>query len=138
MNYIIIQPEAGFTSQERAEKISEELFNISRPPHVKSESDVTKYVFGWVKHPDSDLHALHVILDYEIYVHPENNIDNLVDLFPEVPQAEKDQLRAYIENSSSDVFQFQNIIPSTAIVRDQAYMEQDGWFPVEEQVEEQE
>ena len=134
MNYIIVNPEAGLTSLERAQRISEELFNISRPPHVKDPEDVTKYVFGWMKHPDQDLYALQVILEYTIYVHPENNLDELIALFPEVPQQEKDQLTAYI-NSAQDYFEFQNIIPSTANVRDYAYMDAEGWFPAQPEEE---
>ncbi len=141
-NYIIVLPEAELTSEQRAEGISEELFKISRPPHVRNPRDVSRYVFGWFAHPETDeaspnfnLNALRVDLDYQIYVHPENNLDGLLALFPEVPEAEKQQLSAYIASSATGRFRFGDIIPSTANVRDQAYMEANGWFPEEEIVE---
>lgn len=140
MNYIIVLPEAGLTSEERAKGISEELFKISRPPHVRNPKDVSRYVFGWMKHPETDdtsanfdMHALTVDLDYQIYVHPENNLDGLLGLFPEVPEAEKQQLAAYIASSATNRFRFGDIIPSTANVRDKDYMDAEGWFPVEEE-----
>lgn len=140
MNYIIVLPEAGLTSEERAKAISEELFKISRPPHVRNPRDVSRYVFGWMRHPETDetqpnfdMHALTVDLDYNIYVHPENNLDGLLALFPEVPEAEKEQLAAYIASSATNRFPFGNIIPSTANVRDKQYMDDNGWFPVEEE-----
>jgi hypothetical protein len=140
MNYIIVLPEAGLTSEERAKAISEELFKISRPPHVRNPRDVSRYVFGWSQHPETDetqpnfgLFALSVDLDYNIYVHPENNLDGLLSLFPEVPEPEKEQLAAYIASSATNRFPFGNIIPSTANVRDKAYMDAEGWFPVEEE-----
>ena len=142
MNYIIVLPEAGLTSEERAKAISEELFKISRPPHVRNPKDVSRYVFGWMKHPETDdtqpnfdMHALNVDLTYQIYVHPENNLDGLLSLFPEVPEPEKEQLSAYIASSATNRFPFGNIIPSTANVRDKAYMDAEGWFPAEEVVE---
>jgi len=138
-NFIIVLPEAELTSEQRAKGISEELFKISRPPHVRNPRDVSRYVFGWMPHPETDenspnfgLFALTVDLDYQIYVHPENNLDGLLALFPEVPEEERAQLAAYIGSSATGRFRFGNIIPSTANVRDKAYMETNGWFPVED------
>lgn len=138
MNYIIVLPEAELTSEQRAKGISEELFKISRPPHVRNPKDVSRYVFGWMKHPTVDeasenfnLHALNVDLDYKIYVHPENDLTGLLSMFPEVPEAEKEQLAAYIASSATGRFRFGDIIPSTANVRDKQYMDDNGWFPEE-------
>ena len=132
MNYIIVLPEDGLTSQQRANAISEELYALGRPPGVRKPDDVTKYVFGRIKHPDREEYALTVILDYGIYVHPDNNITGLLSLFPEVPDGEKEQLALYIESQVNRRFPFGNIIPSTATVRDEQYMRDNGWFTDED------
>ncbi len=134
MEYIKVLPQAGLTSEQRAEAISYELWAISRPPQVRKPEDVTLYLFSWIKHPTQDPAyvevvdtALNIITDYIIQVHPENNLTNLVALFPELSQQEKDTLVAYIESQQS--FPFTNIIPQDVKVFTQAEMEASGWFP---------
>ncbi len=39
-NYIKVLPQAGLTSEQRAEAISYELWAISRPPQVRNPNDV--------------------------------------------------------------------------------------------------
>ncbi len=129
MNYIIIEPEANMTSADRAVAITEELFRVSRPDSARHPKDVSRYVFGWMDHPENGERALSVDLDYNIYVHPDNNLDALIALFPEVPEEERAQLSEFI--SGSDNFRFGDIIPSTATVRDQQHMQDNGWFPEE-------
>jgi len=136
MNYIIVLPEAELTSEERARSISEELFKISRPPHIRNPRDVSRYVFGWFAHPETDdtqpnfgMNALTVDLDYQIYVHPENDLTGLLALFPEVSETEREQLSGFISSSATNRFRFGDIIPSTATVRDKQYMDDNGWFP---------
>jgi len=138
MNYIIVLPEAELTSEERARSISEELFKISRPPHIRNPRDVSRYVFGWFAHPETDdtqpnfgMNALTVDLDYQIYVHPENDLTGLLALFPEVSETEREQLSGFISSSATNRFRFGDIIPSTATVRDKQYMDDNGWFPEE-------
>lgn len=133
MNYIKVLPQAGLTSEQRAEQISYELWAISRPVSIKSLNDVTTYLFGWVKHPTQDPGyteivnaALSVDVSYNIAVHPENNLTNLIALFPELSQQEKDVLAAYIESQQS--FPFQNIIPQDVKIFTQQEMQNSGWF----------
>jgi hypothetical protein len=134
MQYIKVLPQAGLTSEQRAEAISYELWAISRPPAIRNPNDVTTYLFGWVKHPTQDPAytevvdtALDVELDYNIIVHPENNLTNLIALFPELSQAEKDGLAAFIESQQS--FPFQYIIPQDTTVFTYEQMKDSGWFP---------
>jgi len=133
-NYIKVLPQAGLTSEQRAEAISYELWAISRPPAIRNPNDVTTYLFGWTKHPTQDPAytevvdtALDVELDYNIIVHPENNLTNLIALFPELSQAEKDGLAAFIESQQS--FPFQYIVPSDVTVFTYEQMKDAGWFP---------
>jgi hypothetical protein len=133
-NYIKVLPQAALTSEQRAEAISYELWAISRPPAIRNQNDVTTYLFGWVKHPTQDPTytefvntALEVELDYNIIVHPENNLTNLIALFPELSQAEKDALSGFIESQQS--FEFRYIVPGGVTIYTRQQMEENGWFP---------
>ena len=134
MGYIKVVPQVGLTSEQRADAISYELWAISRPPAIRNPNDITTYLFGWVKHPTQDPNyteivntALDVDPAYNIIVHPENNLTNLIALFPELTQQEKDTLAAYIESQQS--FPFQNIIPQNVKVFTYDEMKISGWFP---------
>lgn len=134
MQYIKVLPQSGLTSEQRAEQISYELWAISRPPAVRNPNDVTAYMFGWVSHPTQDPAyqqvvdtALQIDTTYEIKVHPDNNLNNLIALFPELTQQEKDGLAAYIESQQS--FPFGNIIPQDVTVFTEQQMKASGWLP---------
>jgi hypothetical protein len=108
-----ILPTLGYSSQERAMLISEELFAISRPKSVKSPDDVSNYLFGWVTHKSEDISVLNAISDYIIKVHPDNDITKLVSLFPELSSGEIENLTNYITNTNE--FPFSNILPSNSV-----------------------
>lgn len=133
--YIKVVPQAGLTSAERAEAISYELWAISMPPAIRDPNNVTVYTFGWVNRTDAGdpaylpeivNTALLVDPDYLITVNPENDLTNLIALFPELSQEEKDMLAAYIESQSS--FPFGNIVPSTVTLFTYEEMQAAGWF----------
>jgi hypothetical protein len=109
--YIKILPIPTHSALERAAAISAELFAISRPPAVRNMEDVSNYLFGWVAHPTENEAVLMGVANYQIKVHPQNNLTALMALFPSLTEAEKAGLTAYIESSQS--FPFQNILPST-------------------------
>jgi hypothetical protein len=130
--YIKVLPQAGLTSQQRAIAISRELFRIQRP--IDQQNDATLYLFGWIKHSTKDANyvdtvnaALQIDTNQVIYVHPENNLTNLIALFPELSQAERDGLAAFIESQQS--FPFQYIVPSDVTVFTYEQMKDAGWFP---------
>jgi hypothetical protein len=132
MGYIKVIPQAGLTSGQRAIAITRELFRIQRP--IDQQNDATLYLFGWVKHPTQDPNytdvvdtALQVDVNQIIYVHPENNLTNLIALFPELSQQEKDGLAAFIESQQS--FEFRYIVPGGVTVYTKEQMEENGWFP---------
>jgi hypothetical protein len=132
MQFIKVLPQGGLTSEQRSISISRELFRIQRP--IDQQNDGTLYLFEWVKHPTQDPAyqnivnvALSVDLSEVIYVHPENNLINLIALFPELSQAEKDGLAAFIESQQSFLFQY--IIPQDTTVFTYEQMKDAGWFP---------
>jgi hypothetical protein len=137
MAYIKVIPQAGLTSAQRAEAISYELWAISRPLQVRNPDEVTAYMFGWVKHPTQDPNyqevvdtALQVDPDYMVVVHPENNLNALVNLFPELTEQERLQLVGFIK--SQQAFPFKFIVPSTSKIFTEEEMKDAGWFPESE------
>ena len=112
--YMYIGAIDGYTPTERTMAISKELFNISRPLSVKAENDKTEYLFEWKTHPTAPYCALVVDKEYVIKVHPSNNLDALVALFPELTDTEKSNLAGYIQSTSS--FPLKNIMTSTSNV----------------------
>ena len=122
---LVISPMQGYIAAERVEAISAELWAISRPHEVRQPED-TAYLFGWITHPQTGVCVLQAYTDYIIKVHPQKDLTNLIALFPDLSQQEKDGLSAYIQNSQS--FPFGNIIPSNSATITDEQMEADGWF----------
>jgi hypothetical protein len=132
MQYIKVRPDSTHTSEQRAMAISTELFNISRPVKIKEEHDATQYLFGWITHPnptDRTTTALSIDdINQIIPVHPDKDLTNLIALFEDLTQQERDALAGYI--SSQQSFPFAHIIPSSTQVFTHEEMEADGWFPI--------
>ena len=133
--YIKVLPQAGLTSEQRAIAISRELFRIQRP--IDQQNDATLYLFGWIKHRTKDPNytdtvnaSLQIDTNQVIWVHPDNDLTNLIALFPELSQAEKDGLAAFIE--SQQMFLFKYIIPRDVTVFTEAEMKAAGWLPEDE------
>ena len=110
MEYIKIEGIDGMGAMERAEKISRELFYLSRPIEVREQTDRTQYLFDWVKVNG----FCFLVADPEmiIPVHPEKNLSNLMLLFPDMSDNVKTQLSAFID--SQQQFKFKYIIPPDA------------------------
>tara|TARA_R110002020_G_scaffold27488_11_gene88608 strand:- start:24954 stop:25388 length:435 start_codon:yes stop_codon:yes gene_type:complete len=132
-NYLIVPPEGGLTSEERAAAISRQLYCITRPESIQNPDEASFNLFGSVINPTTGEAALSIQLDWLIYVNAAVDLTELQDLFPLMPQAEKDSLTTTITTSPTVVFN--TIIPTECTVRDQAYMEANGWFPPEPEVE---
>lgn len=132
-NYLIVPPEGGLTSEERAAAISRQLYCITRPESIQNPDEANFNLFSSVMHPTTGEAALSIQLDWLIYVNSAVDLTELQDLFPLMPQAEKDSLTTTITTSPTVVFD--TIIPTECTVRDQAYMEANGWFPPEPEVE---
>jgi len=130
--YIIVLPTATQTSERRAYQITRELYNISRPVLIQAEGEAASTVFGIVVHPDGVQNALQVDTDYLIHVHPAAILERLVACFPELSNEERYSLSAYVQTNNS--FPFGHIVPSDTTIRDQQYMEDNGWFPAQDEI----
>lgn len=128
-NYLIVPPEGGLTSEERAVDISRQLYCITRPESIQNPDEANFNLFGSVIHPTTGEAALSIVLDWLIYVNAAVDLTELQALFPLMPQAEMDTLTSLITTSSTVLFE--QIIPTECTVRDQAYMDANGWFPID-------
>lgn len=125
-NYIILEDASGFTSKERAEGISAELFAISMPLSARENGYKSNYLFNRIKKLDENKYALEVVLSTIINVHPDNNLDLLTSYMVDITQEEIDNLTAYIQSKGS--FIFGNIIPSLTEIYDLEYMLDNNWI----------
>ena len=152
MEFLIILPTEELTSKDRANLITRELYNVTAPVARQQPYKADGIVFPVIAHPDNPepivtldpdtgevldtttpeggQYALQVDLDFVIYCSPEVDLTRLVSAFPEVPEAEKAALAAFI--ATSEKITFGQIIPSTATVRSYEYMVEHGWFTPEE------
>ena len=119
-NYLIVPPEGGLTSEERAAAISRQLYCITRPESIQNPDEASFNLFGSTIHPTTGEAALSIILDWVIYVNAAVDLTELQALFPLMPQAEMDALTTLITTSSTVLFE--QIIPTECTVHDQAYM----------------
>tara|TARA_R110000803_G_scaffold76454_1_gene141056 strand:+ start:7652 stop:8047 length:396 start_codon:yes stop_codon:yes gene_type:complete len=130
MNYIIT---------ENAIEISKELFKLGVP------TDLENSLFGTVTHENGET-ALQFSLDENVLIHPNFDVSKLIEL-TDYTQEQQLSLQAYFndvkinqfgkEPESGFVlgrFPFENIVVGYAEIKDQEYMEVNGWFPNEEEI----
>lgn len=117
------------TSAERAEAIDREVWRLRRPLSVQSPNDVTQFYYPRITHPTTGQVAIVGDTDEQVKIHPDVDLTNLLELLPEVPQAEKDGLVAFIDANRGGSVPFGQLIPSTSEQLTQVEAEAAGWFP---------
>lgn len=128
--YLPVEPITGYTSPERADALNTEIWNLYRPTSIKQPFDVTTKLYLELEHPDTGQYAIIGETTEQVYVSPEVDLTNLLALMPEVPQAEKDMLVAYIEANKGGYVPFENLVPSTSTQLTEAEAVAAGWPPV--------
>jgi hypothetical protein len=118
----------GMTSQERAYAINAEVWALLRPAALQLPQD-TKYKYPQITHPTTGQEAVVGDTTEDIYIHPDVDLTELLLLLPEVPQAEKDGLVAFIDANRGGSVPFGQLIPSTSEQLTQVEAEAAGWFP---------
>jgi hypothetical protein len=116
-------------SAERAEAIDREVWRLRRPLSVQSPNDVTQFYYPRITHPTTGQVAIVGQTDEEVKIHPDVDLTNLLALLPEVPQAEKDGLVAYIDANRGGTVPFGQLIPSTSTQLTEVEAEAEGWLP---------
>jgi len=119
----------GMTSAERAKAINAEVWSLRRPDSVKSPQDITRYYYPTITHPTTGQWAIVGDTEEQVKIHPDVDMTAMIALMPEVPQAEKDQLVAYINANRGGTVPFGTFIPSSSTQLTQAEADAAGWFP---------
>lgn len=117
------------TTEERAKAINAEVWSLRRPDSVKSPNDITRFYYPTITHPTTSQWAIVGDTDEQVKIHPDVDMTAMIALMPEVPQAEKDQLVAYINANRGGTVAFSTFIPSSSTQLTQAEAEAAGWFP---------
>jgi len=116
------------TSAQRADAIDREVWCLLRPAALQLPQD-TKYLYPRITHPDTGEVAIVGDTTEDIYIHPDVDLDDLLLLLPEVPQAEKDGLVMFIDTNRGGTVPFGQLIPSTSTQLTQEEAEALGWLP---------
>jgi len=127
--YLPVEPTADMTTEERAKAINAEVWSLRRPDSVKSPQDITRYYYPTITHPTTGQWAIVGETDEQVRIHQDVDMTVMISLMPEVPQAEKDQLVAYINANRGGTVAFSTFIPSSSTQLTQAEAEAAGWFP---------
>ena len=119
----------GMDSAERAEAIDREVWRLRRPLSVQSPQDITQFYYPRITHPVTGQVAIVGQTDEEVRIHPDVDLTDLLELLPEVPQAEKDGLVMFIDANRGGTVPFGQLIPSTSTQLTEVEAEAEGWFP---------
>jgi len=127
--YLPVEPQLGMTSAERAEAIDAEVWALRRPDSVRSPQDITRYYYPRITHPTTGQVAIVGDTEENVRIHPAVDLTKLLELLPEVPQAEKDGLVMFIDANRGGTVPFGQLIPSTSTQLTEVEAEAEGWFP---------
>jgi hypothetical protein len=116
-------------SAERAEALDAEVWRLRRPLSFQSPQDITKYYYPRITHPTTGQWAIVGDTEEQVKIHPAVDMTAMIALMPEVSQAEKDQLVAYIDANRGGTVPFGTFIPSSSTQLTQAEADAAGWFP---------
>jgi hypothetical protein len=124
--YLPVQPRLNLTSEQRAQGISQELYNLILPKHLHEPDRITTQLLGLIEHPTTGQWACVGDTDLAINVHPERDVTALVALFPQLTTDERSAMTYYIATNSTVYFQY--LMPSDAEQLTQEEAEAAGWF----------
>jgi hypothetical protein len=101
MNYILITNLGILNASQRAEVISRELYCLTAPRKYQEEYQHDGKVFPVYNHPNRNIAALFVDLNYEIYKHIEADIDGYINLMGDMVNQD---IRNFLETNTQFVF----------------------------------
>lgn len=130
--WILVNAEGLLNSLERAQIISRELYNITRPPYVQTVDEANNTLFSWITHPKRPTDAaLLVNTKHVIQVDPSCTLERLIAVFPELTIDERFALSSIVHQTQA--FPFGLILPDSVTVRDLQYMIDNGWIVEEDE-----
>jgi len=124
--YLPVSPRLNLTSQQRAQGISQELYNLKLPKTLHGKDHVTTQLLGLIQHPTTEQWACVGDTEMAIKVHPQRDITALVSLFPQLSTEERAAMTYYI--ATNDIVLFQYLMPSDAEILTEEEARKAGWF----------
>ena len=125
--YLPVQPRINLSSQQRAEGISTELYNLTLPKHLHEPGRTTTKLLAVIEHPTTKQWACVADTELTIPVHPEKNVTALVSLFPQLTTDERASMTYYI--STNAVVEMRYLMPSDSERLTEEEASAAGWFP---------
>ncbi len=132
--YLPVEARDGLTSEERANAINAEVWSLRRPDSVKQAGDVTKYYYGTITHPETGQVAIVGDGEEQIKIHEAVDMTEMIKLMPEVPEAEQQQLVAYIDANRGATLPFSTFVPSSSPQLTYEEADAAGWFQAEGEI----
>lgn len=114
----------GAVGLARASAISKQLLALSVPK--QPVQDVTSHLFDWRQHPITGEVVLEADGERIIKIHPDNDLDTLIALNPNITEQERIGMITALKNLPE--IAFKHLVPTTSITYTQEQMEQNGWF----------
>ena len=127
--YLPVEPIAGMDSATRAEALDAEVWRLRRPLSLQSPQDITKYYYPRITHPETGQVAIVGDTTEEVRISMDVDLTNMLELLPEVPQAEKDGLVMFIDANRGGSVPFGQLIPSTSTQLTEEEAKAFGWLP---------
>lgn len=132
MDYIIINGQDAAESAQRAARINNLLYQITRVEDPRPD-DVTNKIFAEVASVATGMVALEIDLTYGLRMHNVPKAQMLVTfLNGTVPQEELDAKLAYTAANQGEAVQFLDLLPPSELVFTREQLDAQGWFPEEE------
>lgn len=127
--YLPVTARINLTSQQRAEGISSELYNLEFPKVLHEPGRTTTKLLATIQHPVSGQWACIADTELTITVHPQRDITALVALFPQLSDDERAAMTYYI--ASSELVFFAYLMPAASEILTEAEAEAAGWIDLD-------
>lgn len=125
--YLPVEPMEGYTSNEHAIAIDEQCWNLYRPASIQSPNDITRQLFPISIRPSDDMAAIVGETTEQVYISPEVDLTELLAILPNVTDAEKALLTAYVEANKGGYVPFSTLVPPSSIQLTEAEAIAQGW-----------
>lgn len=125
--YLPVEPMEGSTSNEHAIAIDEQCWNLYRPASIQSPNDITRQLFPISIRPSDDMAAIVGETTEQVYISPEVDLTELLAILPNVTDAEKALLTAYVEANKGGYVPFSTLVPPSSIQLTEAEAIAQGW-----------
>ncbi len=126
--YVIIPPHNGVSAKDRADRITVQWWNLTRPDSVKHPDDVTRKRFSAMKHATEDQYAFVADDSVNISVHADANPSELIQLCSELTDSEATDLTSAINSAKGGTISSDTLLISSWTRLTQSDAEDGGWF----------